>query len=91
MRVRKFEARNEILKQARNLKDNDDFSKVYIAPDLTRKQQLLDKDLRTNRKKFKDEGQHENVRIEAGKVICDQGNEIKKYCINRYLQKLQCK
>lgn len=68
VRIRTFEARNEILKRAHNLKDCNEFKKVYIAPDLTRKQQLLDKDLRMNVKKFREEG-HLNVKIKGGKVV----------------------
>ena len=68
VRIRTFEARNKILKRAHNLKDSNEHKRVYIAPDLTRKQQLVDKDLRANVKKFREEG-HENVRIKSGKVI----------------------
>ena len=77
VRVRTFEARNEILKHARNLKDYSEFRKIYIAPDLTRKQQLVDKDLRVNLKKFREDGSHENVRIKGGKVVKNgQGNQM---------------
>jgi len=51
--------------------------RVYIALDLTRKQQQVGKDLRTNLKKFKDKGGHENLRIKGGKVIKNgPGNQI---------------
>ena len=69
IRIKTWEARNEILKRARILKDCAKFSKVYIAPDLTRKHQLLNKDLRTQVKKFKEEDKIENVRIKSGKVV----------------------
>ena len=69
IRTKTWKARNEMLKRARILKDREEFSKVYIAPDLTRKQQLLNKDLRTHVKKFKDEDKMENVRIISGKVV----------------------
>ena len=48
------------------------FKKVYIAPDLTRKQQALDKDLREKLRQLRDaakEGVKRATRIEAGKVI----------------------
>jgi len=52
------------------LKDCNDFKKVYIAPDLTRKQQQLDKDLRLNVKKFREEeDDDDDVRIKRGKVV----------------------
>ena len=76
-RVRTYEAKNEVLQRARNLKESTKFKKVYIAPDLTRKQPQLDKDLRINVKKFRDEGGHENVRIKGGKVVKNgQGNQV---------------
>src|SRR6476661_6640740 len=62
IRIKTWEARNEILKRARILKDCAKFSKVYIAPDLTRK-------LRTQVKKFKEEDKIESVRIKSGKVV----------------------
>jgi len=52
VRIKTNEARNEILKKARDLKDCEDFKRVYIAPDLSRKQQECDKDLREHVKKF---------------------------------------
>jgi len=68
VRIKTVEARSEILKRSRSLKDNDTFKKIYIAPDMTRKQQEVDKDLRTHVKKFRDEGQV-NVQIISGKVL----------------------
>jgi len=38
------------------LKDCEDFKRVYIAPDLTRKQQECDKDLREHVKSFERKG-----------------------------------
>jgi hypothetical protein len=63
-----IESKSEILKRAKNLKDCNGYEKVYISPDLTRKQQIVDKDLRVHMKQFRDEG-HNNVRIKGGKVI----------------------
>jgi hypothetical protein len=68
VKIRSIESRGEILKRAKNLKDNDSFKRVFISPDLTFKQRAVDKDLRDHVKKFRDEG-HENVKIKAGKVI----------------------
>jgi PHD-finger len=76
VRIRTFEARNEILKRARDLKDCTEFKRIYIAPDLTRKQQEFDKDLRDHVKKFRDEG-HQNVKIKSGKVVKNgTGNQV---------------
>jgi len=62
VRIKTNEAPNEIQKRARDLKDCEDFKRVYIAPDLTKKQQECDKDLREHVKKFREEG-HQNVKI----------------------------
>lgn len=71
VKVKTIEGRAELLKRAKDLKDSG-FKHVYIAPDLTRKQQLLDKDLREKLKKFKEEaGEDEKrfFRIKSGKVV----------------------
>lgn len=68
VRVKTFEGRNEILKRAKDLKEVLEFKQVFIAPDLTRKQQVVDKDLRERVKKFRTEG-HQSVRIKSGKII----------------------
>ena len=68
VRVKTLEARNEILKRAGSLKETNSFTRVFIAPDLTRAQQVIDKELRDRVKKFKEEGQT-GVRIKAGKII----------------------
>jgi hypothetical protein len=76
VKVKTFEARNEVLKRARDLKATEEFKHVFIAPDLTRKQQLVDKDLREKLKQFKQEG-HSNVKIKQGKVIKNEpGKEV---------------
>jgi len=43
VKIKTVEASSEILKRARILKDNDTFKKIYIAPDMTRGQQEVDK------------------------------------------------
>jgi hypothetical protein len=42
-----LDSRKEILARTKNLKEIDTFSKVFITPDLTRKQQERDKELRS--------------------------------------------
>ena len=44
--LKTIEGRNEVLKRAKDLRHSGDFQKVFIVPDLTRKQQEVDKDLR---------------------------------------------
>ena len=68
VRVKTFEARSEILKRAHDLKENENFKRVFIAPDLTRKQQAIDKDLREKLKDIREKGE-QNAKIKAGKVI----------------------
>jgi len=50
------------------LKDNEKFKRMFISPDLTRKQQALDKELRIQLKKFHAEGDR-CVRIKFGKIV----------------------
>ena len=70
------EARFEILKRAKDLKDHDKFGKVFLSPDLTRKQQVVEKDLRDNYKRLRGEG-HSNLKIRSGKIVkLEQGNKM---------------
>ena len=68
VKIKTPEAKVEILKRAGELKHSTSFSKVFIARDLTRKQQAFDKDLREHVKEFKNQGKN-NVKIKAGKVV----------------------
>jgi hypothetical protein len=68
VKIKSVEGRAEILRRAKELKENEKFSKVFITPDLTRKQQTSDKELRSQLKKLRDEGL-ENIRIKNGKII----------------------
>ncbi len=71
IKVKSIEGRIEMLKRAKELKNNG-FQNVYVAPDLTRKQQLLDKDLRDRLKKLRsevEEGERNLYRIKSGKII----------------------
>lgn len=62
------EDKRNILKKARALKGDKQFEKVYICPDLTRKQQEEDKTLRDKVKQFKGRGVI-GVKISRGQVI----------------------
>ena len=54
IKVKTIEGRTEVFKRAKDLKSSD-FTMVFIAPDLTRRQQLFDKELREKLKEFKSE------------------------------------
>jgi hypothetical protein len=76
VKIKTVEAKNEVMKRARDLKDTEQFKRVFIAPDLTRKQQTVDKDLREKVKSFRQDG-HSNVKIKQGKVIKNEpGKEV---------------
>jgi hypothetical protein len=74
VQLKSLEGRNEILKRAKDLRNNEDFKKIFIVPDLTRKQQLLDKELRDKVKELRASGQ-QNIMIRAGKVIKNLGEK----------------
>ena len=84
------ESKKEILQKANSLSSGI-FNKVFIAPDLTKKQQEHDKDLREHVKLFREEYNDQEIKIklkggnvvknEQGKqdiVLYDPRKEIKK-------------
>lgn len=72
-----LETRSEILKNAVKLKGSE-FSRCYVVPDLTPKQQHEDKILRDKLKEIRDaEGQQANIKIKRGKIIKNvEGREV---------------
>ena len=66
--LKRVDCRKEILIRAKSLKESDRFKKVFITPDLTRKQQEVDKELRKQLRKFKDDGEV-GAKIQHGKVV----------------------
>ena len=73
VKVSGVDFKKEILQRAKSLRSGM-FDKVFIAPDLTKKQQAEDKDLREHVKTFKDEFKDQTdeevkIRIKGGKVI----------------------
>jgi len=60
--VKSLEGKIEIIKRAKQLKDSSEFKKIFISPDLTRKQQLEDKELRDKLKSFRHDD-HSGARI----------------------------
>ena len=67
IKIETIENKGKILKKARNLKEIEEYRKVYIVPDMTRKQQEEDKTLRDKVKEFRAKGM-EGVRIQRGNV-----------------------
>ena len=63
-----LDVRYELLCKSKDLSKIDEFRKVFIMPDLTRKQQVQDKKLRDIVKELRDNGEKQ-VRIKKGKVI----------------------
>jgi len=68
MIAKTFEGKREILTRAKMLRELDDYKGIFVAPDLTRKQQEFDKDLRVNLKKIREAGEPEAV-IRSGQII----------------------
>ena len=66
--LKQVDCRKEILIRAKSLKESDRFKKVFITPDLTRKQQEVDKELRKQLRKYKDDGEV-GAKIQHGKVV----------------------
>ena len=76
LKVKSFEGKNELLRRAKMLKDTG-YEKVFLQPDLTIKQQELDKQLRDELKRLRVSGET-NVRIKSGKIIkIDEGGQFK--------------
>jgi hypothetical protein len=68
MMLKRLEGKKEILARAKLLKEVEKFKKMFISPDLTRKQQEKDKELRRQLKLICETGVM-GARIKNGKVI----------------------
>ena len=55
--IKSLDGKKEILSRAKDLKNVDTFKRMFISPDLTRRQQKVDKELRTELKKFREQGE----------------------------------
>jgi hypothetical protein len=75
--LKRLEGKKEILARAKLLKEVEKFKKMFISPDLTRKQQEKDKELRSQLKLIRETGVM-GARIKNGKVIKNEtgGREI---------------
>ena len=62
-----LETRSLLLKKSRNLRNSSSFRNIYINPDLTKTQRLLNADLRAELKRRRRDG--ENVVVRNGRII----------------------
>ena len=62
------DSRTEILQSCPDLRKHEEYKKVYISPDLTRKQQESDKIIRDKLKEMRTAGET-NIRIKRGKIV----------------------
>ena len=86
--VKSLDGKKEILSRAKDLKNVEKFKRMFISPDLTRKQQKVDKELRTELKKFREQGES-TAKIKYGKIVKNvSGRDIVLYQIaqNNYIQ-----
>lgn len=75
IKIKTIEGRKEILSRAKMLKDCSEYKGIFIAPDLTRKQQALDRELRGQLKTIRDGGRSDAI-IKGGKVVSKNGGEV---------------
>lgn len=71
----------EVLRMAKNLRDVEKYSNIYVTPDLTPEEQARDKALREELKRRRLAG--EVVEIRRGRIIRKQGQEKKQMTGNR--------
>ena len=74
-------ARRTILKKATNLKKEPKYEKIYVSPDLTRKQQEIDKALRDKVKVLRSQG-IEGVKINKGCVVKEANGGTREILYN---------
>ena len=77
VKISSLEGKIEILQRAQMLKDIQSFKRIFIAPDMTRQQQAVDKELRLKLKEFR-EGNEPDTKIKSGKIIqnVDEGKGV---------------
>ena len=68
LRLKTLEGRREMLTRAKNLRHIERFKKLFITPDLTKRQQETDKILRMKLREFRDGGES-SAKISYGKII----------------------
>ena len=74
-----MDGKKEILSRAKELRNVENFKRMFISPDLTRRQQKADKELRTELKKFREQGES-TAKIRYGKIVKNvNGREVVLY------------
>jgi hypothetical protein len=74
VKVDNTDSKREILRRAKALRESGLYNQIFIAPDLTKKQQVIDKLLRDQCKQLREDYKEElnqgaNIVIKNGKVI----------------------
>ena len=69
IKTKSKERKAEILQRAKQLKNHVSFKRVFITPDLTRKQQEADKKVRDKLKVLRTNGNEEEYRINCDKIV----------------------
>jgi len=68
VKIQTVDKRNQILRLAKTLRPQRNFRKVYIQPWLSRRQQLIGKELREELRALRHDG-YRNVTISRGKIV----------------------
>ena len=66
--LKSVDSKKEILARAKQLKECEKFKRIFISPDLTRKQQEVNKELRIQLKRTREAGETE-AKIKFGKIV----------------------
>jgi len=66
--IKTLDGKKQILSRAKDQKDVENYKRMFISPDLTRKQQGKDKQLRTEPKRLREQGEV-TAKIKYGKII----------------------
>lgn len=86
LKLKSQNARKEILARAKNLKESEDYKRMFITPDLTRKQQEADKELRMKLKEIREGGEPE-AKIKFGKIVKNVGGRMEMVLFQPVRQK----
>jgi hypothetical protein len=71
-----MDLRRKVLSKAKSLKESVTFNRVFIVPDLSRSQQLVDRKLRDKVRELK-KGGVKDARIERGEIVSGSGMDKK--------------
>ena len=69
--IEEVDDKRKILNRAKLLKENSKYDKIYVCPDLTKKQQDEDKKLRDKVREFRNQGMV-GVKIVRGEVVKEE-------------------